>query len=173
MEAVFGLVGVLLGSFISWLVSEKHAKMQTTFELHRQFYFGDILQSRRPADRALAKYLDKTYDQFASSLEPEEYSHIWNTINFYQRLWVAIEHKQVVTKMVPDLFGEVFMRWYILYFETMLVPVNLSSSKKIKKLKSWFETNSEQASFKEWVKLAWQEREDIGRRLLPVNKEQE
>ncbi|MBH8552658.1 hypothetical protein I8751_09785 [Nostocaceae cyanobacterium CENA357] len=172
MEALFGLLGTLLGAVISWFVSDRHAKMQTTFDLHREFYFGDLLESRRPADKIFAKYLDETYDQFSSSLEPEQYTHIWNTINFYQRLWVAVEHKQVVIKLVPDLFGEVFIRWYILYFEKMFVPLTLTSSKRLKKLRNWFETNSEQDTFKEWVRLARKERQDMMERmgLLSVNE---
>lgn len=172
MEALFGLLGTLLGAGISWFVSDRHAKMQTTFDLHREFYFGDVLKSRKPGDKVLAKYLDKTYDQFSSSLEPEEYIHIWNTINFYQRLWVAIEHKQVVTKLMPDLFGEVLIRWYILYFEKMFVPLTLTSSKRLKKLRIWLEKNSEQDTFKEWVRLARKERQDMMERmgLLSANE---
>ena len=42
MEALFGILGTLLGSFIAWLTSDKHAKMQTTLELHREFNSGEV-----------------------------------------------------------------------------------------------------------------------------------
>jgi hypothetical protein len=174
MEALFGLLGALLGSLISWLTSDRQAKMQTTLGLHREFNSGDVLQSRRPADRVFAKHLDKTYDQFSSSLEPDEYSHLWNVINFYQRLWIAVKHQQLVVSMVPDLFGEVFMRWYIPYFEKMIVPLGWSSSRNIKELRNWFEKHSNQNDFQEWMKLGRRDRENIMRRqgFLPDNFEQ-
>jgi len=169
VEALFGILGVLLGSLISWVTSDRHSKIQTTLELHREFSSGDVLLSRNTAGRILVKYLDKPLVQFSASLEPEEYSHIWNIIHFYQRLWVSIKHKQVVSSMIPDLFGEVFMRWYIPYFETMLVPLSWSSSKKIKELRDWFESNSSQDDFREWIRLARQDREVVMQRagLLP------
>lgn len=171
MEALFGILGTLLGSFIAWITSDRHTKMQTTLELHREFNSGEVLKSRRPADRVFAQYMDKTYDQFSPSLDPEEYSHIWNVINFYQRLWVAIKHKQLVSSMVPDLFGEVFMRWYIPYFEKMIVPYprGWSTGNNIRELKIWFEKNADKASFGKWVELGRQDRENIMKRigLLP------
>lgn len=176
MEAIFGLLGTLLGSFIAWFTSNRHAKMQTTLELHREFNSGEVLKSRRPADRVFAQHMDKTYDQFSSSLEPEEYSHVWNVINFYQRLWVVIKHKQLVSSMAPELFGEVFMRWYIPYFEKMIVPYpqGWSIGNNIRELRNWFESNSDKAMFGRWVELGRQDRENIMKRigLLPDNMQQ-
>lgn len=171
MEVLFGILGTLLGSFIAWLTSDRHAKMQTTLELHREFNSGEVLKSRRPADRVFAKYMDQTYDQFSSLLEPEEYSHIWNVIHFYQRLWIVIKHKQLVNSMAPDMFGEVFMRWYIPYFEKMIVqhPKGWSTGKNIGELKKWFENNSDRANFEKWVEIGREDREKIMKRtgLLP------
>jgi hypothetical protein len=174
MEALFGLLGALLGSLISWLTSDRQAKMKTTLDLHREFNSGEVLQSRRPADRVFAKYLDQTYDQFSATLEPDEYSPLWHVINFYQRLWIAIKHQQLITSMVPDLFGEVFMRWYIPYFEKMIVPLGWSSSKNIQELRNWFEKHADQQDFKEWLKLGRQDRENILKRngFLPGQPEQ-
>jgi hypothetical protein len=171
MEALFGIVGTLLGSFIAWLTSDRHAKMQLTLELHREFNSGEVLKSRRPADRVFAQYMDKTYDQFSPLLEAEEYSHIWNVINFYQRLWIAIKHKQLVNGMIPDLFGEVFMRWYIPYFQKMIVPYpqGWSVGSNIEELKNWFERYSDKSSFEQWIELGRQDRENIMKRIGFIN----
>jgi hypothetical protein len=77
MEAFFCILGTLLGSFMAWLTSDRRIKMQATLELHREFNSGEVLKSGRPADRAFAKHMDKTYDQFSYSLRSRRiFSHL-------------------------------------------------------------------------------------------------
>ena len=93
-EILAALLGTIVGGFISWISNVYQSKSQATFDFHREFDSDDMNKSRIMADHILKKdpnlMLDEMYEKY-----PEESFHIWQVINFYRRLWVAIKYNQI------------------------------------------------------------------------------
>jgi hypothetical protein len=86
---------------------ETHHKrlFDTAFELHREFNSFEMTAARSQADRVLQQHLLTKLDALYDTLPEETLRPVWLVIYFYERLWLAIENKQVDTKLVPELFG--------------------------------------------------------------------
>ena len=157
-EVLAALLGTLVGGFISWIANSYQNKSQATFEFHREFDSEVMHKSRILADQLVKKNpgftLYEIYEKY-----PEESFHIWQVINFYRRLWTAIKYNQVQAKLIPDLFGETFIWWYLICFEKQYLPAydRFGAPKQILKLKKWLDMHSDKSAMNEWVELALEE----------------
>jgi hypothetical protein len=154
-EVLAALIGTIVGAFISWLANNYQNKLQTTFEMHREFDSDAMYKSRILADQLIKKNpndtLDKIYEKY-----PEESLHIWQVISFYIRLWLAIKYRQVKLELVPELFGDTFVWWYVVCFEKQLTPVYRHSQarRQIVDLINWFNIHSSKSKLSEWTQHA-------------------
>lgn len=159
-EVLAALLGTLVGGFISWIANVYQNKSQATFDFHREFDSDAMHKSRILADQLIRKnsneMLNEIYEKY-----PEDSFHIWQVINFYRRLWVAIKHGQVKTELIPELFGEIFIWWYFVCFEKQYLPAYAHSQarKQIFDLKKWFDTQTDKALLHEWTGSALKEYE--------------
>ncbi|MBH8563114.1 hypothetical protein I8748_13130 [Nostoc sp. CENA67] len=82
--------------------------------------------------------------------------------NFYQRLYTAIKYRQVKATLIPDLFGEVFIWWYLVGFKEqfLLFESNIHAKDSIIALYNWLHRNPKiSKERKEWELSALQERQ--------------
>ncbi|MCG6134308.1 MAG: hypothetical protein MET45_06545 [Nostoc sp. LLA-1] len=157
-EVLAALLGTIVGGFISWIANVYQNKSQATFAFHREFNSDIIHKSRILADQLIRKnpndMLYEIYEKY-----PEESFHVWQVINFYKRLWVAIKYGQVKNELIPELFGETFIWWYLICFEKQYIPAYDYSQARdqILDLKKWIDTHSEKSALHEWAELALKE----------------
>ncbi|MEA5447966.1 hypothetical protein VB780_05255 [Leptolyngbya sp. CCNP1308] len=159
-EVLAALLGTIVGGFISWIANVYQNKSQATFDFHREFDSDVMHRSRILADQLIRKNPNDTLYEIYEKY-PEESFHIWQVINFYRRLWVAINYGQVKTNLVPELFGEIFIWWYLLCFEKQYIPAYNHSQgrKQILELKKWIDKHSNKSEMDEWTRLALKKRE--------------
>ena len=164
ITAAVGLLGTVIGGVISWYANVNRGRTQTAWEMHREWNSEPMNRARSKADKLLVKYpglrLDKLYDTVPS----EESDPLWMVENFHQRLWLAIEHNCIDKKLVPRLFGELFVWFYTVAYETLLLPVDWPSCKDIQALKEWMDDNADPADLKVWTQRAIKDRDG---RLTP------
>jgi hypothetical protein len=159
-EVLAALLGTIVGGIISWIANDYQKKSQATFDFHREFDSDVMHKSRILADQLIKKnpndMLNELYEKY-----PEESFHIWQVINFYRRLWVAIKYNQVKVEFIPELFGELFIWWYFVCFEKQYLPAYHHSQiqKQILDLKKWFDAHSNKSALHEWTELALKEYE--------------
>ncbi|MEY3304966.1 MAG: hypothetical protein ACK5RE_01055 [Pseudanabaena sp.] len=154
-EILAALLGTIVGGFISWIANVYQNKSQATFDFHREFDSEVMNRSRILADHLIKKVpnlmLDEMYEKY-----PEESFHIWQVINFYRRLWVAIKYGQVKNKLIPELFGETFIWWYLICFERQYLPAynHFQGRNQILDLKNWLDTHSDKSVMHVWKQIA-------------------
>jgi hypothetical protein len=148
-EALSALVGVFLGAWVAHLSSRNRDRTQLVFDLHALFNSAEFSQIRPRA----AKILADKYDTLSSIPQTgrEDFGDVWAVIRFYQRLWVAIKYRQIRIDLVPELFGEVFFWWYIVYYEDRFVHLPSQSAQQIKELKNWFDATTPVGLRKIWI----------------------
>lgn len=162
-EVLAALLGTIVGAFISWIASNYQNKLQTTFSLHREFDGDTMYRSRLIADQLIKKYPTSTLYEIYEKC-PDDAFYIWQVVHFYQRLSLAIKYNQVKKELMSELFGEIFIWWYIGCFDKQLIPVykHSSSRKQILDLKKWFDTHSAKSDLSTWNQRAL---EDLEQRI--------
>jgi hypothetical protein len=71
-------------------------------------------------------------------------------------LWVAIKYGQVKNKLIPELFGETFIWWYLICFERQYLPAynHFQGRNQILDLKNWLDTHSDKSVMHVWKQIA-------------------
>jgi len=154
--SVAGAAGTIVGGMISLFVNRRSSQVKLTFEMHKEANSKEMYAANTDAQLLLARHnntilLDKLY-----STEPKAADNIWHVIQFHQRLWLAIEYKQIYLKMVPSLFGEPFVWWYLNCFEKQLLPVPsyADTANQIRCLHKWLAAKTPSHVFREWERRA-------------------
>jgi len=88
-ELLAALVGTIVGGFISWLAANSNNKLQTTFELHREFGTNPMYEFRMLADQLLRENPHDALDKI-SERYPKDSISLWQLATFYQRLWLYL-----------------------------------------------------------------------------------
>lgn len=105
---------------ITWIISNRQTKVQTTFDLLREFHSEKLYQSRTIANQLVEAHPESTLDELRQKF-PNETFHLFQIVLFYQRLQIAIKYRQVQVDLILELFGEVFTWWYIVCFDNQLL----------------------------------------------------
>jgi hypothetical protein len=169
--AIANLFGTIIGATLAfWFAlrqltiqsreAYKKALVDTTFELHREFNNSEMSEARNRADKIFRQYpAPVALDALEENFPDVETRPIYLVIRFYQRLWLAIKNKRVDTKLVPELFGEIFYWWFVNYLEPQVMPVGWQICSDIQDLKNWFDENSDQIIHRVWLDRAYLEKQ--------------
>lgn len=145
------LVSALFGAAISYLITRHLNRVNTTFELHSDFNTTEMLDHRIKAESCISKYSNLTYSEIELEHGREdEFRSLCVVIGFYQKLWLAIKYRRVDTKLIPELFGEIFYWWYLVSFEEKLVPIDWETASSITELKKWIDKRVDQKKIQQW-----------------------
>ena len=145
------LLSSVLGATIALYISSRRRGYETAILLHKEFTTGELLKARNKAETVLSKHPKELYTDFKNSVSSDDIDSIWMVIHFYQRLYLAVHHGELRTKLVPDLFGEVFVSWwYTPFFENSFVPIGWSSCERMSKLNEWFKRRSKRKDYDKW-----------------------
>lgn len=150
--ALFGLFSTLIGITLTLIINRRQNKIKETFELYKEFNSESMKRNRNKAYKLLLNNPQKKYDEISDELSAEETNPLWHVMGFYQKLWVLIEHKQVSRKLIPRLFGELFIWWYIFSFKENLVPIKWDVSKDMEALAVWLKGKTSPIDYKRWEK---------------------
>ncbi|MEM9702427.1 MAG: hypothetical protein AAF907_08290, partial [Planctomycetota bacterium] len=109
-----------------------------TWDLHREFNSSEMLGVRDRAERIVKVNPSKNIEELRQALTGSDDRGALSILSaFYQRLYLAIEHKRVDSKLVPALFGEMFTWWYLVSFKTQLSPLGWDKSIAVDNLYKW------------------------------------
>jgi hypothetical protein len=75
-------------------------------------------------------------------------------IAFYQRLALAIKHRQIDERLVPEFFGDNFIWWFRLSFEKQLEPTGWESWQRMEYLRNWLAKKADLDDFLVWERRA-------------------
>lgn len=160
-KALTALVGTIVGSIISWFITTHRSKLQSTFDLHREFCSGELYKSRVIANKLTEHCPTFTLLELRQEFSEEAF-HILQLANFYHRLYVAVKYRQVEAALVPELLGEVFIWWYIVCFkeQVLLTENRIHAASGIIFLYNWLNKNPRiSKKVREWEMIATEERQ--------------
>lgn len=117
-----------------------------------------MLEARTLADRCLREIRkgETLYGRYEKEGNTRCFMATWQLISFYQRLGLAIRHKQIPERSAVDLFGEVFVWWYVVFFEDQVVEVDdWFAARDLKALWQWFDARWHRMSdHGNWLRVA-------------------
>jgi hypothetical protein len=96
-------------------------------DLHRKFNTPLMLVCRSAGVDLVLEKPERTFDVLLKEELPKKAANVWVVGAFFQRLVLAIKYSQVDEKLIPDLFGDVFIWWYDCCYETHLQPTGWES----------------------------------------------
>ncbi len=76
--------------------------------------------------------------------------HVWNVVYFYQRLSLAVQHRGLHNKYVPQLFGDIFYWWYERSFRNQYIPLHTTISEDLDSLRKWMDKHTSEADRQRW-----------------------
>jgi len=130
-------------------LEERARKTSVAFEMHREFNAESMLRVRTDAGKLAFKGSYHTLDKLDQSTHPDA-AKLWTVIHFYDRLSLAVTHRQIDKDLVPDLFGDTFVWWYRHCFKDQLQPTGWESWLRIDDLMKWLKENTRPEEFKRW-----------------------
>jgi hypothetical protein len=92
--------------------------------------------------------------EIEESTKSEEAVHVWIVVGFFLRLSFLVQYDKIHREMAIELFGELFVWWWIVSFERQLAPVDWDARDRILFLKEWFYANTTEQRRAPWIRRA-------------------
>lgn len=129
-------------------------RIQAVIELHREWNAEAIYRARIDAAKVVRKYHAMSYFEIEKMVPYDEAANIWIVVGFFQRLEFMIRYENIYPEMVRDLFGELFIWWWVVSFSTQLERCECDARIQMINLNDWFHKNSAAGQMYSWLDRA-------------------
>jgi uncharacterized membrane protein len=133
---------------------ESERRIQAVIDLHREWNSETVYRSRTSAGKLVRRFPESSYFEIEDLVQYEEGSDIWVVVGFFQRLDFLTRHDKVQTEMVRDLFGELFVWWWVVSFATQLDRCDCDARTQMIILRDWFYAKTTQEQRAPWLQRA-------------------
>lgn len=148
---ISALLGALVGAAAAWWAGISASRWSRTLDMHREFNSDRMSESRSKAFKFMKEHWGLSFAEIAERLEYDiESVPLWDVMRFYQRLAITVRYHQVIRRVVPGLFGEIFLWWYLVCFRQQLSQTKWVAAKDIEYLYWFMKRRIDSASWKEW-----------------------
>jgi len=166
VSSLVGLFGVVIGALAAWWSGIYASRWSRTLDMHREFNSERLSKARIDALKFLKEHGQLSFTEIADKPELNDESvSLWEVMRFYQRLAVAVKHKQVIRRVVLDEFGEIFLWWYIVCFSKSLKGTNWVAEKDIETMYCWMAKTVDKVTWQELVTRFEHESENLTQNL--------
>jgi hypothetical protein len=138
LQGLVGIFGTLLGALIAWRVTVGASRWSRTLDFHREFNSPEMGKYRIDAWEYVRHRRGMTFEQIDDDPDSSKHS-LYAVMRFYQRLALVTKYNQIARRVVPDMFGELMVWWYVVSFQPMLMPTKWKVCDDIKWLYDWME----------------------------------
>ena len=125
-------------------------RVKTVIELHREWNSESLYQARTKAEQTVTNYISSDLLTIEKQTQPDEAAQIWIVVGFFQRLSFLVEHDRVHKEMATELFGELFIWWWIVSFERQLMTCDWDARDRIISLKEWLYNSTSEKRRSSW-----------------------
>lgn len=108
----------------------------------------------------MQQYPENTIYQLYSELSLEDTHGLLMVTQFYERLGIATHYNRVDKKLIPILFGEVFIWWDVICFQNQSLKKKRHTDKGIEEFRNWLTNRPNKSTYSEWINRASNEREE-------------
>jgi hypothetical protein len=131
----------------------EHRRLDTAFSMHREFNSESLHRSRNLAGGLIAKHPRLSIQEIHARLPIEETVHFSNVTGFYNRLALLIRHEQIDKRFVPELFGRLFVWWWVNLFEGRTSP-GWENVERIEDLHRFIQEHTSEDDYQRWMEMA-------------------
>jgi len=129
---------------------------QAAFDLDREW--SAMIEHRTSAAVLVCEQPTRTLDVLdrevhSGQADARKAADLWTVIRFFQRLAVAVTNDQVNPALVPPLFGDDFIWWYVRCFEPQLKPIpspGWEAWRHIDALHTWLSNHANPQDLAHW-----------------------
>lgn len=127
LQSVITVAGAAIVAFGVYAAGRKQSRIETTLEMHEEYYSSDFGRARRQAERFVRLHFDvewscnDPYDLPDPERLREGYSQM---VRFYHRLAVLMARGRLDRGLASDLFSRELGVWFGIVFEAMSVRQN-------------------------------------------------
>lgn len=133
---------------------DSEQKIQVVVDLHREWNGEVMYKTRMLASPLVRKYPLLSIFEIEKVATYDEVAKVWIVIGFFQRLSYLVEHEKLHKDMTVELFGELFVWWWIVSFESQLGPSECDARDRILYLKNWVYENTTVQKRSPWIQRA-------------------
>jgi hypothetical protein len=151
-DLISTLIGALVGSAAAWWAGVSASRWSRTLDMHREFNSDRMSESRSKAFKFMKERWGMSFVEIANTTEYDiESVPLWDVMRFYQRLAITIKYNQVIRRVVPGLFGEIFLWWYVVCYRQQLIQTNWVAARDIDYLYRFMKQKADRKSWNEWM----------------------
>ncbi len=133
---------------------EAAERLRTVVEMHREWNSEGLYRSRTSAGKLVRLFPDLSYFQIEEQVPYEEAANIWVVVGFFQRLEFLAKHGKLESDMVRELFGELFIWWWVVSFSSQLEQCDCDAKWQMTRLKQWFFALTTEKQREPWIERA-------------------
>ncbi|HEX3798738.1 MAG TPA: hypothetical protein VH413_08550 [Verrucomicrobiae bacterium] len=153
LDFILGLEGLV--AYIVFFREEKNEKAKKSrrlFELHKEWNSNAVYMSRRKADKLIRDYPTAKIKELHDE-HPDESSDLSIVLGFFQTLQFSTARKLIDERETVELFGQIFIWWYVVGAQSSF-PSEWDSHKKLPKLYSLIQEYASDSELKVWENKA-------------------
>jgi hypothetical protein len=150
INLVVGLIGALVGGLITWAIEIRRRRVEATLSLYGEFNTHEMIEIRHLAAEMADSYPNGDFRELRENHGRVAMKEIWVVENYFQRLWLLIQHRQVDRRLIPDLFGDRLAWWVHHHYESRLFMLDTAYARDIEALWRWMETATPASIRAEW-----------------------
>ena len=160
---LISLIGTLIAAYVAFHIANHQTSLQTeasrrshcldlTFDLHKEFSAPVMLDARADADKLTAKYFGMSYSSLYEALPAQSTRCLFLVTDFYERLAISLDKNRLDTQLVPELFGPLFIWWYINCFQVLIIKESPDwhLTENLKRLHAWMKLHTPKDDMKKW-----------------------
>jgi hypothetical protein len=141
------LIGTIGGASARAWFSTQQKIEENTLNMHREFFGESMYKARTLSEKLIEEYPEKTLEEIRREVHPDKCVHLWMVLGFFNRLSLQTQQNQIRKKYIRDLFGELFVWWWVCAFDNGRLPEEWDSYKSIKWFKEWLENPFDKNNF--------------------------
>ena len=115
-EALIGLLGVLVGAFISWFMTSQFEKRRNAVALYTEFATPDMEKCRGEATRFLRFNLQSpnplTFQEMHEKADDADLRAASRLIHFWEKTWYLLQSNYVDAKLTREFLRHYFENHY-------------------------------------------------------------
>lgn len=165
LNPIFSVISICVVVYLATIVQElsdaqkegkenSRRRIQAVIELHREWNTEAVYGARIDAAKIVRKYPAMSYFEIEKLVSYDEAANIWIVVGFFQRLEFMIRYENTYPDMVRDLFGELFVWWWVVSFSTQLEQCDCDARIQMINLNDWFRKNSAPDKMHSWLDRA-------------------
>jgi hypothetical protein len=137
IEILAGILGALIGSSITYWLTQRAQRTAFAFDLHRELHTVEMGRHRYKAEQLVRNNPTLSFNQLNEQYV-EDVDSLLAVFRFFQRLGLAVKYRQIHESIACEMFAGMFYYWNYPIFESKFEKAEVNGREHIMYLGKWF-----------------------------------